>query len=123
MTRVKRGNTKQRRHKKLLNKAKGFYGRAKSIFKQAKPFVQRSLMYATRDRLARKRDFKSVWVVRINAALQERGLSYSSFMGAYKAGELKLNRKMLSQLAVLDTAAFDAVVAATPVTAKVPKAS
>ena len=118
MVRVKRGNTLRKRHKKMLGKAKGFYGRAGAIFKQAKPFVQRSLMYATRDRKARKHDFRSLWIVRLHAALLQRNLGYSEFMGAFTKSTLRLNRKMLSQLAIVDPAAFDAVLAEVVATPK-----
>lgn len=111
MVRVKRGNTLRKRHKKVLVRAKGFYGRAGSIFKQAKPFVQRSLLYATRDRKARKHDFRSLWIVRLHAALLQRNLGYSEFMGAYAKSGVTLNRKMLSQLAIIEPAAFEAVLA------------
>ena len=109
MVRVKRGNVKRRRHKKVLSRASGFYGRAGSIFKQARFFVQRSMLYATRDRLQRKNDFRSLWIVRIHAALLQRGFSYSEFICALTKSGVRLNRKVLSQMAILDAAAFDAV--------------
>lgn len=109
MARVKRGVTSHARHKKVLKKAKGFYGRRKNTIRAAKAAVDRSQQYATRDRRARKRNFRSLWVQRINAAAREHGLTYARFIdGLTKAG-VEIDRKVISDLAIHEPAAFAAL--------------
>ncbi len=110
MVRVKRGNVLRKRHKKVLARAKGFYGGAKLIFKMAKPATGRAKLYATRDRRARKREFRSLWVVRIHAALLPYGVSYSRFINLLSKSGVRLNRKSLAQVALTDPPAFEYIV-------------
>jgi large subunit ribosomal protein L20 len=110
VVRVKRGNVSHKRHKKLLRRAKGFYGRAKLIFKTGKPAVYRALGYATRDRRARKREFRSLWISRIHAGLLKQGLPYSRFVYYLNHSGVRLNRKTLAYLAATDPMAFEQVV-------------
>ena len=106
MARVKRGVTSHRRHKKILRQAKGYYGNRSKIYRVANQAVMRSLQYAYAHRKLRKRDFRKLWIARINAAARMNGLSYSRFMyGLSKAG-IELNRKVLADIAVKDAAAF-----------------
>jgi len=98
--RVKSGYTRRRRHKKILNLAKGFYQRRHSTFKNAEESVRKALTYAYRDRKAKKRDFRRLWITRINAAVRAEGLSYSKFMHLLKEKGIDLNRKVLSELAI-----------------------
>jgi large subunit ribosomal protein L20 len=98
-----------RRHKKVLKAAKGNYGGRSKLFRTAKETVQKGLTYAYRDRRNRKRDFRRLWIVRINAAARMHGMSYSVFISGLKKAGVNLNRKMLAQLAVSDTAAFKAL--------------
>jgi len=107
--RVKRGFASRRRHKKILKQAKGYRGRRKSNFKLAKMAVEKGLQYAYRDRRAKKRDFRRLWIVRINAAAREAGLTYSTFIRGLKSAEIDLDRKVLADLAVNDPNAFNAV--------------
>jgi large subunit ribosomal protein L20 len=109
--RVKRGVTAHKRHKKLRAQTKGMTLARRSSVRQAKQAVLKALSYGYRDRRNRKRDMRSLWIVRINAALAESGLSYSKFMGALKAGKIDLDRKILSELASNHPEAFQAVVA------------
>ncbi len=110
MARVKRGVTAHARHKKVIKKAKGFYGRRKNTIRTAKQAVDKSLQYAYRDRKARKRNFRSLWVQRINAAAREHGLTYARLVdGMTKAG-IEVDRKVLSDLAINQPQAFAAVV-------------
>ena len=110
MARVKRGVTAHAKHKKVLKAAKGFYGRRKNTIRTAKAAVDKSLQYAYRDRKARKRNFRALWVQRINAATREHGLTYSQFMnGILKAG-IEVDRKVMADLAVREPAAFKALV-------------
>ena len=95
-----------RRHKKVLKAAKGNYGGRSKLFRTAKETVQKGLTYAYRDRRNRKRDFRRLWIVRINAAARIHGMSYSVFISGLKKASVDLNRKMLAELAVNDTAAF-----------------
>lgn len=106
MARVKRGVTTHARHKKILNRAKGYRGRAKSCFRVAIERVEKGLQYAYRDRRAKKRNFRSLWIQRINAAVREHGLVYSQFMNGLKLIGLDLDRKVLSELAISEPAAF-----------------
>ena len=109
MPRVKRGVTARARHKKILKQAKGYRGRRKNVFRIAKQAVIRAGQMAYRDRRQRKRQFRALWIARINAAARECGLSYSRFMdGLNKAGVI-LDRKVLADIAVFDKAAFAAL--------------
>lgn len=111
MARVKRGVTARRRHKKILKLAKGFYGAKSRWFRLANQYVVRALAAAYRDRRARKRDFRRLWIARINAAARTNGVSYSRLIdGLHKAG-VTVNRKVLADLAVRDGAAFAELVA------------
>jgi large subunit ribosomal protein L20 len=106
MPRVKRGVTARARHKKVLAKSKGFRGRRKNVFRVAKQAVMKAGQYAYRDRRNRKRDFRGLWIARINAAVRELGLSYSAFMAGMKRANIEIDRKMLADLAVRDKPAF-----------------
>ncbi len=111
MARVKRGVTAHAKHKKVLKAAKGFYGRRKNTIRTAKAAVDRAMQYATRDRKAKKRTFRALWIQRLNAAVREHGLTYSRFIdGLAKAG-VGVDRKVLSQLAIEQPEAFAAIVA------------
>jgi large subunit ribosomal protein L20 len=110
MARVKRGVTSHAKHKKTLEAAKGFYGRRKNTIRAAKAAVDRSMQYATRDRRAKKRVFRALWIQRLNAAVREHGLTYSRFIdGLAKAG-IEIDRKVLSELAIHQPEAFKTVV-------------
>ncbi|MBU2484586.1 MAG: 50S ribosomal protein L20 [Alphaproteobacteria bacterium] len=112
MARVKRGVTAHAKHKKVLKKAKGFYGRRKNTIRAAKAAVDKSMQYAYRDRKVRKRNFRALWVQRINAAVREHGLTYGRFIdGLTKAG-IEVDRKVLSDMAIHDAEAFGVLVAA-----------
>ncbi|MFW5722492.1 MAG: 50S ribosomal protein L20 [Desulfohalobiaceae bacterium] len=104
--RVKRGKTAHQRHKKYLKMAKGFRGGRSKLFRTAREAVEKSLSYAYRDRKARKRDFRRLWIVRINAAAREHGMSYSRFINGLQTSGVELNRKVLADLAVNDKAGF-----------------
>ena len=106
MPRVKRGVTARARHKKILALAKGFRGRRKNVLRIAKQAVMRAGQYAYRDRRNRKRDFRALWITRINAAVRELGMSYSAFMAGMKKAKIEIDRKVLADLAVLDKPAF-----------------
>jgi large subunit ribosomal protein L20 len=109
MPRVKRGVTARARHQKILDQAKGYRGRRKNVFRVAKEAVMKAGQYAYRDRRQRKRQFRALWIVRINAAARELGMKYSSFMdGLAKAG-VEVDRKVLADLAVFDKHAFAAL--------------
>jgi large subunit ribosomal protein L20 len=109
MSRVKRGVTAHRKHKKLLSKAKGYYGARSRTFKVAKQAVTKAGQYAYRDRRQRKRQFRALWIVRINAGARQCGLSYSRFMDGLNKAEVELDRKVLADLAVHDQVAFAAL--------------
>ena len=109
MARVKRGVTKQNRHKKVLKQAKGSRGRSKNTFRAAIQRVEKDLQYAYRDRRQRKRQFRALWVVRINAAARLFGLSYSQFIHGMKLANVEVDRKMLAELAVNNITAFEVV--------------
>ncbi|HVH77413.1 MAG TPA: 50S ribosomal protein L20 [Stellaceae bacterium] len=111
MARVKRGVTAHARHKKVLALAKGYRGRGSAAFRIAIEKVEKGLQYAYRDRRNRKRDFRGLWIQRINAGAREHGLTYSQFMHGMKLAGLELDRKVLSDLAVREPEAFAAVVA------------
>ncbi|HHW46990.1 MAG TPA: 50S ribosomal protein L20 [Clostridiaceae bacterium] len=106
MSRVKGGLRTRARHKKILKLAKGYFGAKGKLFKMANQAVMKSLVYAYRDRKARKRDFRKLWITRINAAARMNGLSYSRLMNGLKKAGIGLNRKMLADMAVNDAAAF-----------------
>jgi large subunit ribosomal protein L20 len=112
MARVKRGVTTHARHKKVLELAKGYRGRGSTAYRVAIEKVEKALAYAYRDRRNKKRDFRSLWIQRINAAAREHGLSYSQLMRGIKLAGLGLDRKVLSDLAVREPEAFAAVIAA-----------
>ncbi|MBW7650091.1 50S ribosomal protein L20 [Anoxybacillus sp. ST4] len=106
MPRVKGGTVTRRRRKKILKLAKGYFGSKHRLYKVANQQVMKSLMYAYRDRRQRKRDFRKLWITRINAAARMNGLSYSRLMHGLKLAGIEVNRKMLADLAVNDVAAF-----------------
>ena len=106
MPRVKRGVTARARHKKVLAKAKGYYGARSRVFRVAKQAVTKAAQYAYRDRRQKKREFRALWIVRINAAAREHGLSYSVFMNGLKKSAIEMDRKVLADIAVHDRAAF-----------------
>jgi large subunit ribosomal protein L20 len=106
MARVKRGMTAHARHKKVLAKAKGSRGRAKNTIRVAIQRVHKDQQYAYRDRKARKRNFRALWIQRINAAAREHGLTYSQFIGGMKKAGVELDRKVLADIAVREPAAF-----------------
>ena len=110
MTRVKRGNVARKRRKKILKLAKGFRGSHSRLFRTANQQVMKALRNAYRDRRKRKRDFRRLWITRINAAARQNGVSYSQLIGLMKKANIDINRKMLAQLAILDPAAFAKVV-------------
>ncbi len=109
MSRVKRGVTARAKHKKVLNKAKGYYGARSRIYRVAKQAVIKAAQYAYRDRRNRKRDFRALWIVRINAAARTNGLTYSAFMNGLKVASIQVDRKVLADIAVHDKAAFTAL--------------
>jgi large subunit ribosomal protein L20 len=106
MPRVKRGVTARASHKKVIARAKGFRGRRNNVFRIANEAVMRAGQYAYRDRRNKKRDFRSLWITRINAAAREHGLSYSIFMNGLKKAEIAVDRKVLADIAVMDKPAF-----------------
>jgi large subunit ribosomal protein L20 len=110
MARVSRGVTSHARHKKVMNAAKGFYGRRKNTFKAAKQAVDKARQYAYRDRRVRKREFRALWIQRINAAARIHGMTYSTFMGGLANAGIEVDRKMLADLAVHEPQAFAAFV-------------
>ena len=110
MARVKRGVTSHAKHKKTLKAAKGFYGRRKNTIRTAKAAVDKSMQYAYRDRKVRKRNFRALWIQRINAAVREGGLTYSRFIAGLAKANITVDRKVLSDLAVHEPAAFQVLV-------------
>ena len=110
MARVKRGTTTHARHKKVLEQSKGFRGRTSTTYRAAKQRLEKSLQYAYRDRRNKKRDFRGLWIQRINAAVREHGLTYSQFIHGLKLAGLELDRKILSDLAIREPEAFAGVV-------------
>lgn len=108
--RIKRGVTARRRKKRVLKLAKGYWGRRKNNLRRAKETIIRALAYSYRDRRQKKRNFRALWIVRINAAVRPLGLSYSRFIDALKKAGIELDRKSLSELAIRDTEAFKSVV-------------
>lgn len=109
MPRVKRGVTAHARHKKIIKLAKGYKGRRKNVFRVATQAVTKAGQYAYRDRRQRKRQFRGLWIARINAASRECGLSYSRFINGLKKGSIAIDRKVLADIAVFDKAAFAAI--------------
>ena len=110
MARVKRGVVARRRHKKMLKQAKGYYGARSRVFRVAKQAVIKAGQYAYRDRRQRKRQFRSLWITRINAASRANGLSYSRLIAGLRKANIELDRKVLADLAVHDKVAFSAIV-------------
>jgi len=110
MPRVKRGVTARARHKKIIALAKGYRGRRNNVYRVAKQAVMRAGQYAYRDRRNKKRDFRALWIARINAAAREAGMKYSTFMGALKKAAIEIDRKVLADMAVFDAPAFTALV-------------
>lgn len=106
MTRVKRGNVSRKRHKKVLNMSKGFRGAASVLFRTANQQNMKALRYSYRNRRQKKRDFRRLWIARVNAAVRRYGLSYSEFMNYLKTRSIQLNRKVISQLSVCDPEGF-----------------
>jgi len=110
MARVKRGVTSHRRHKKILRQAKGYYGNRSKIYRVANQAVMRSLQYAYAHRKLRKRDFRKLWIARINAACRMNDMSYSRFINGLNKAGVEINRKVLSDLAITDPKAFSDLV-------------
>ena len=109
MARVKRGVTAHAKHKKVIEKAKGYRGRRKNVYRVATQAVTKAGQYAFRDRHQRKRQFRALWIARINAAARECGLSYSRFMNGLKKAAIEIDRKVLADIAVYDKPAFAAL--------------
>ena len=110
MARVKRGFKLRRRHKKILKLAKGYRGTRSKLYRTAVQIVRRALCYAYRDRKVRKRDFRTLWIQRINAASRAHGLTYSKFMNGLKKAHVALNRKQLSEIAIFEASVFKTLV-------------
>ena len=110
MARVKKAVNAKKKHKKVLKLAKGFYGQKSKVFRAANPAVMRSLRSAYIGRKNKKRDFRRLWIARINAAARMNGISYSQFMNGLKKSGIEINRKMLSEMAIHDAAGFPALV-------------
>ncbi len=109
MPRVKRSVTAHAKHKKIIDQAKGYHGRRKNVFRVAKQAVTKAGQYAYRDRRQRKRQFRALWIARINAAARVHGLSYSRFIDGLNKASIEVDRKVLADLAVFDKAAFGAL--------------
>ena len=109
MARVKRGVTARRRHKKILSKAKGYYNARRKVFRAAKQAVTKAAQYAYIGRKQKKRNFRALWIVRINAAAREFGLSYSRLIAGLKKAEITIDRKVLADIAFHDLKAFGAI--------------
>ena len=110
MARVSRGVTARARHKKVIKKAKGYYGRRKNVFRVAVQAVERGLQYAYRDRRKRKSDFRGLWIQRINAGSRLYGMNYSKFMNGLKLAGIDIDRKILADIAVYEPQAFEELV-------------
>ena len=110
MPRVKRGVTARARHKKVLAKAKGYYGARSRVYRVAKQAVIKAAQYAYRDRRNKKREFRALWIVRVNAGARAHGMSYSTFMNGLRKASIEIDRKVLADIAVHDKAAFTALV-------------
>ena len=113
MARVKRGTIARARHKKVLKQAKGYYGARSRVYRVAVQAVTKAGQYAYRDRRQRKRQFRQLWIARINAAARQNGMSYSRFINGLKKASVEIDRKILADIAVHDKAAFSALVEAT----------
>ena len=111
MSRIKRGTTTHAKHKRILNAAKGFYGRRKNTIRIARQAVEKSGQYAYRDRKAKKRTFRALWIQRINAAVRAEGLTYGQFMHGLKLAGVELDRKVLADLAMNEGGVFSAIIA------------
>ena len=111
MSRIKRGTTTRAKHKRILEQAKGYYGRRKNTIRIARQAVEKAGQYAYRDRKVKKRNFRALWIQRINAAVRAEGLTYSQFMNGVKLAGIELDRKILADLAMNEGAAFSAIVA------------
>ena len=111
MARVKRGTTTKTKHKRILEQAKGFYGRRKNTIRIARQAVEKAGQYAYRDRKVKKRTFRGLWIQRINAAVRAEGLTYSQFMNGVKLAGIELDRKVMADLAMNEGAAFSVVIA------------
>lgn len=111
MPRVKRGVTARASHKKVIEAAKGYRGRRKNVFRVANEAVMKAAQYAYRDRRQRKRQFRALWIARINAAARELGMTYSQFMNGLKKASIDIDRKVLADMAVFDQAAFAKIAA------------
>jgi large subunit ribosomal protein L20 len=111
MSRIKRGVTTHAKHKRILEQAKGFYGRRKNTIRVARQAVEKAGQYAYRDRKAKKRSFRALWIQRINAAVRIEGLTYGQFMHGLKLAGVELDRKILADLAMNEGSAFSAVIA------------
>ena len=110
MARVSRGVVTKAKHKRVFKKAKGFYGRRKNVFRVAVQAVERSMQYAYRDRRSKKRDFRGLWIQRINAGVRMHGMTYSQFINGLKKATIEIDRKILAELAVNQPEAFKALV-------------
>ncbi len=110
MTRIKRGTITKKRHKRVLKKTKGYWGQRKNVFRRAQETLLRAMAYAFKGRKLKKRDMRSLFISRINAACAAEGLSYNKFIAGLKRANVELDRKMLSQLAIYDPAAFSHLV-------------
>ena len=110
MTRVSRGVTAKARHKKILKRAKGYYGRRKNVFRVAVQAVERGMQYAYRDRRKRKSDFRGLWIQRINAGVRMHGMTYSQFIDGLKKATIEIDRKILAELVVNQPEVFKALV-------------
>ena len=110
MARVSRGVTARARHKKVLKRAKGYYGRRKNVFRVAVQAVERGMQYAYRDRKKRKSDFRGLWIQRINAGVRMHGMTYAQFINGLKKSTIEIDRKILAELAVNQPEAFKALV-------------
>ena len=110
MARVSRGITAKAKHKKVLQRAKGYYGRRKNVFRVAVQAVERGMQYAYRDRRNRKRDFRGLWIQRINAGVRLHGITYSQFINGLKKATIEIDRKVLAELAVNQPEIFKALV-------------
>ena len=106
MARIKRGLARHKRHRKITRQAEGYWGRKKNVFKRAKEQLMKAGQYAFRDRRAKKREFRKLWIVRINAAARNYGMSYNAFIRGLKAAQVEIDRKVLADLAVRDADAF-----------------
>ena len=120
MARVKRGVMRHKRHHKILKEASGYFGGKSRLFKTANEAVMKAGQYAYRDRRVRKREFRQLWIARINAACRAQGVQYSRFIAALTASEVDLDRKVLADMAVNDNASFNALVTSLNITVAAP---